>query len=38
MNGVLAVGLAGGQIMLVDLCLINCDDGTVMKHHRRLFV
>jgi hypothetical protein len=31
MTGVLAVGLAGGQIMLVDLCRINCDDGTLMK-------
>ncbi|XP_023712052.1 protein ELYS [Cryptotermes secundus] len=30
MTGVLAVGLAGGQIMLVDLCRINCDEGLSM--------
>ncbi|KDR14054.1 Protein ELYS [Zootermopsis nevadensis] len=30
MTGVLAVGLAGGQIMLVDLCRMNCDDGLNM--------
>jgi hypothetical protein len=32
MTGVLAVGLAGGQIMLVDLCRINCDEGRPVKH------
>ena len=32
MTGVLAVGLAGGQIMLMDLCRINCDEGRPVKH------
>lgn len=32
MTGVLAVGLAGGHIMLVDLCRINCDEGKPVKH------
>jgi hypothetical protein len=36
MTGVLAVGLAGGQIMLVDLCRINCDEGMLVKQHRIL--
>jgi hypothetical protein len=31
MTGVLAVGLAGGQIMLVDLCRLNCDEGRLVK-------
>jgi hypothetical protein len=32
MTGVLAVGLAGGQIMLMDLCRLNCDEGRPLKH------
>jgi len=32
MTGVLAVGLAGGQIMLMDLCRINCDEGRPVMH------
>jgi hypothetical protein len=32
MTGVLAVGLAGGQIMLMDLCRINCDEGRSVMH------